>query len=182
MKNKFATFIKGAIILCFSVVSLTAIAQKGEKSVGLRGGFTTRNTTATAGLYFSYRFSEHFRFAPKVDYAFRHKGVDGFSFNFDCESPIALGQPENKVNFYPILGLNYSTITSRTIIETPQNNDQETEQSDDSSQRTGRFGLNTGAGIEYFATPTLRLALEGKCQFVKSNTGGWFTLSIGYVF
>lgn len=152
---------------------------RGQKSVGLRGGFTTRNTTAMAGLYFSYRFSDHFRFAPKVDYAFRHKGIDAFSFNFDTEMPIALDGMVGKVNFYPIAGLNYSTFTSHNPSGDIRNL---SEDSDDASQRTSRFGLNFGAGIEYFATPTLRLAFESKCLLMKQYSGGWFNASIGYVF
>lgn len=152
---------------------------RGQKSVGLRGGFTTRNTTATAGLYFSYRFTEHFRMAPKVEYAFRHHDTDAFSFNFDTEMPVALDGSTGRVNFYPIAGLNYSTFTSHVVAD----NDVEREEaSDDSSQRTNHFGLNIGAGLEYFATPTLRLAFESKCLLMKQYTGGWFNISIGYVF
>lgn len=174
-----------ALVCIFTTASFAnpqqvmAQSHKGQKSVGLRGGFTTRNTTASAGLYFSYRFTEHFRFAPKVDYAFRHNGTDAFSFNFDSEMPITLDGTTGRVNFYPIGGLNYSTFTSRTA-----QNDIMTlsDESDDSSQRSNRFGLNLGAGIEYFATPTLRLAFEGKCTLIKQYTGGWFNISIGYIF
>lgn len=182
MRTNIFKFIFIAFTLFCMALPTSSYAQKGEKSVGLRGGFTTRNTTASAGLYFSYRFSEYFRLSPKVDYAFRHNGVDGFSFNFDCESPIALGNAEKNVNFYPILGLNYSTMTSHTAIAELESKNNNSDITDDSSQRTNRFGLNVGAGIEYFATPTLRLAFESKCLLVKNYTGGWFNISIGYVF
>lgn len=168
----------GALCMAVSVLFIPSagLAQhKGEKSVGLRGGFTTRNTTATAGLYFSYRFSEHFRFAPKMDYAFRHHDTDAFSFDFDAEIPISISSADN-VNFYPIAGLNYSTFSSHF---SPVG--QRTE-SDDTSQRTNEFGLSVGAGLEYFATPTLRLAVEAKGVLVKKYSGGWFTASIGYKF
>lgn len=149
--------------------------HKGEKSVGLRGGFTTRNTTATAGLYFSYRFTEHFRLAPKIDYAFPHHDTDAFSFNIDTEMPIAISGSD-RVNFYPIAGLNYSTF-SYHFRKTAED-----ETSDDNSQRQSNFGLGLGAGLEFFATPTLRLAVEGKGIIIKKYSGGWFNISIGYVF
>ncbi len=161
-----------AIISTFA--SVDASAQKGEKSVGLRAGFTTRNATATAGLYFSYRFSDHFRIAPKIDYAFQHNSTDAFAINFDTEYPIALGA-SRRVNFYPIAGLNFSTYNTHYTVENE-------DESLDSSHRTNHLGINLGAGLEYFATPTLRLALESKCLFVKQYTGGWFSLSIGYRF
>ncbi len=180
MKKHFSSrLLTTFFIAIISLVSASAQSGPHSKSVGLRGGFTTRNTTATAGLYFSYQFTEHFRFAPKVDYAFRHHGTDAFSFNFDTEMPISLDQTTKKVNFYPIAGLNYSTFTNHlTLVDV----DNQTDESDDSSQRINHFGLNLGAGLEYFATPTLRLALEGKCQLIKQFTGGWFNLSIGYMF
>lgn len=161
--------------MMLTALPLCAEAQhKGQKSVGLRAGFTTRNTTATAGLYFSYRFSEHFRLAPKIDYAFPHYQTDAFSFDIDFESPFALSST-GKVNFYPIAGLNYSTFSRHLT-------DAEMEDSDDTSQRSNEFGLSLGAGLEYFATPSLRLAVEGKGVLIKKYSGGWFNLSIGYVF
>lgn len=178
MKNIFrALFI--AFILSASFTQLTAAADnaRGQKSVGLRAGFSSRNTTATAGLYFSYRFTEHFRFSPKMDYAFRHNHVDAFSFNFDAEMPISLSPTTNRVNFYPIAGLNFTTATSHSAAT-----ELNARSSDDSSQRINRFGLNLGAGIEYFASPTLRLALEAKAQILKQQSGAWISASIGYVF
>ncbi len=172
MKQRIISAIVAALSICCLAIPTQVMAQRGEKSVGLRGGFTTRNTTASAGLYFSYRFSQHFRFAPKMDYAFRNNDTDAFSFNFDTEYPIALNSTGN-VNFYPIAGLNYTTFNIHSF---------DPENSIDSSERLNHFGLNVGVGIEYFATPTLRLAFESKCQFVKQNTGGWFNICIGYRF
>lgn len=174
MRLHIRTIILTAIAALFLVTPFDVHAQRGEKSVGLRAGFTTRNTTAAAGLYFSYRFTEHFRFVPKMDYAFRHYGTDAFLFNFDAEMPIALN-PEKTVNFYPIGGLNYSTFsTHKQVIDTAE--------SIDSSERTNHFGLNIGAGIEFFPTQTLRLMLESKCLLMKQNTGGWINIGIGYRF
>lgn len=178
MKKLFSPVIISLVAFLSLSLSANAEGLTGQKSVGLRAGFTSRNTTATAGLYFSYRFTDHFRFAPKVDYAFRHNKVDAFSFNFDAEMPISIGYTPNKVNFYPIAGLNFTTSTSHqasSVMAWP-------ESGDDSSDRNNRFGLNLGAGIEYFATPTLRLAFEAKGQMVKQFSGTWLTATIGYVF
>lgn len=163
------------VVLFLAVTtSVAAVSHKGETSVGLRGGFTTRNTTATAGLYLSYRFTEHFRLSPKLDYAFPHHDIDAFSFDIDCEMPISLSAAD-KVNFYPIAGINYSTYSYH--IEKGEDSS-----SEETSQRRNDFGLSFGAGLEYFATPTLRLAIESKGVVIKRFSGGWFTLSIGYRF
>lgn len=179
MNKIFSAFIV-AIIATLSIgqtCHASDLNNRGQKSVGLRAGFTSRNTTATAGLYFSYRFTDHFRLSPKVDYAFRHDGIDAFSFNLDAEIPISLNPATNRVNFYPIAGFNYTTATSHVATE-----DILSRSADDASQRTNRLGLNLGAGIEFFASPTLRLAFEAKGQIVKQQSGAWLTASIGYVF
>lgn len=164
-----------AVMLFLAITaSAAAISHKGETSVGLRGGYTTRNSTATAGLYLSYRFTEHFRVSPKLDYAFPHHNIDAFSFDIDCEMPISLSAAD-KVNFYPIAGMNYSTYSYH--IEKGEDSSAE-----ETSQRRNDFGLSFGAGLEYFATPTLRLAIESKGVVIKRFSGGWFTLSIGYRF
>lgn len=163
-----------ALLISLFAFPTDVFSQKGQTSVGLRGGFTSRNTTGTAGLYLSYQFTEHFRLAPKVDYAFRHNKIDAFSFNADAESPFAI-DPESKWFVYTILGLNYSTFSTHFQVT-------ENDISDDSSERTNHFGLNIGAGLEYHPTATLRLAFESKCTLVKQNTGAWLTLSIGYLF
>ena len=162
-----------AVFLCSAPANAENI-YKGEKSVGLRGGFTTRNTTATAGLYFSYRFSEHFRISPKLDYAFRHNDIDAFSIDVDAEMPISLSG-SGRTNFYPIAGLNYSSFSRHLSSKHP-------DRSDNSSQRESGLGLSLGAGVEYFATPSLRLALETKGVIIRKYSGGWFNLSIGYIF
>lgn len=174
MNHKILTCLILLLSTICSFASFDAYAQRGEKSVGLRAGFTSRNTTATAGLYFSYRFNRHFRIAPKIDYAFQHNSTDAFAINFDTEYPFALGSA-GRANFYPIAGLNFSTYSTHFTIE----NDDE---SLDSSHRTNHLGINLGAGLEYFATPTLRLAFESKCLLLKQYTGAWLTLSIGYRF
>lgn len=175
MRTKYNLLTVAFLALSSVIMPLESNAGgKGEKSVGLRAGFTTRNTTATAGLYFSYRFSEHFRLAPKIDYAFQHHSIDAFSLDVDAEMPISLSS-SGRVNFYPIAGLNYSTFSHHGLRE-----DRDT--SDDTSQRSNEFGLSVGAGVEYFPTKSLRLAIEGKGKLIKKYSGGWFNVSIGYVF
>lgn len=177
MKRNYIRFITVIIasVICCNPLDAFCDEYRGEKSVGLRGGFTTVNTTATAGLYFSYRFSKYLRFSPKMEYAFRHNSSDAFSFNFDCEMPLSISSTQ-RVNVYPIVGLNYTTISTKYHYMIDEN------RSDDSSDRSNNFGLNVGGGIEFFATPTLRLAFESKCLVIKKNTGGWFSVSVGYRF
>lgn len=172
--------LRTCVISALSIIFLLNMSFAGygqnisKASVGIRGGYTTRNNTATTGLYLSYRFSEHFRLSPKLDYAFPHDKCDGFSINLDTEYPLSLSQT-GRVKLYPIAGLNWSTYTERAdeggILKETKD-----------THRLNQFGINVGAGLEYCPTPTLRMAVEAKGLMIRKNTGGWFSATIGYNF
>lgn len=173
--------LRNIIFVLVSAVSFMtgnmAKASEHEKTAGVTAGYTTRNNTAVAGIYFSYRFAPYYRLQPSIDYYFRHEDVDGFSFNLDSHFPIAIGK-QKRCNFYPMAGFSYSTY-SRFL--SPYNN-MNANTGEDTSRRTNRIGLNAGAGTEWFVTPNMRLAIEAKCRLMKNYTGGVFTASIGYIF
>lgn len=154
-----------------SALTIPTITQAGEKTVGIRAGYNTRATTAVAGVVFQYRFSRYFRLSPNVDYYFRHDGADALSLNANAHFPVASGVGGRLV-FYPLAGLNY----------TSWNYHLDDEINDDASTRVSRLGLNGGAGLEFYATPSLKLSLEAKATFIKQYSSGTFSLSIGYVF
>lgn len=167
-----------AILATISIATIVpdsafAMDHKGEKSVGIRGGYTSKNRSATAGLYFQYSFNKSFRISPNLDYTFRHNGIDAYSINLNCHMPIALRS--ERIRAYPLAGLNY---TSWNQI----NNADSYSSIDDSSTRTSRLGANMGAGIEYYATSTMKLALEAKYLLAKNYSSAIISLSIGYVF
>lgn len=167
MRHKISFF-----VLLTAFFFATPAVWPAEKSVGLKGGYTTIHEAPTAGLYFQYRFSRHFRLTPSIDYYFRHHGVDAFSFSIDAQAPFSIA-PSGKFNVYPLLGLNFTSWNMHNIVS---------EEGDDSTQRKNRMGLNAGAGVEYYVTPTLKLAAEGRYNWIHNYDGGIFTLSIGYVF
>ncbi len=120
-----------------------------------------------AGLYFQYAFSSRFRLAPDVDYSFRNRGQDAFSFNINGHFPLTA--PASRLTAYPLAGLNYTTWNTR-------NN------ADDSRSRTDRLGLNVGAGVDYRVTPTLKLGAEAKFRWAHNYNSGVITVAIGYRF
>lgn len=169
MIKRVLTLIVAAIIL--SAPSCFAI-EKGEKSVGLRGGYTTSNHSGVAGLYFQYAFSSKFRLAPDVSYAFRNSGTDAYSINLNAHVPFAFS--DSRFAFYPIAGLNYTSWNIRGNKDMDENND--------SKSRIDRLGFNFGGGLEYYAKPTMKLAFEAKYRALKDYGSGVFTVSIGYIF
>lgn len=163
MQRKFITF---ATSLAFSLISIVPnSANAREKSVGLRGGYTTRNETGIAGLYFQYRFVDKFRLSANIDYAFSHRNVDAYLFNIDAHVPFTVAP---RFEVYPLAGFTFATFNHHN--------------SDDSSSRLNRFGANVGAGAGFKVTSSLRLGFEAKYQYVKDFSAGVFAVSIGYMF
>ncbi len=159
------------VIVAAMALALPLSATSGEKTVGLRAGYNTRGETAVAGVMFQYRFSDHFRLSPNIDYYFRHNGVDGLSFDVNAHFPLSIAK-NGRFNCYPLAGVNFTSWDYHFIDD---NND-------DISNRETRLGLNVGAGLEYYATPTLKLSFEAKASILKQYSSGTFNLSIGYVF
>lgn len=162
------------VMLIATALSAGAQNEKGQKTFGLQGGYVTRNTSGAAGLEFTYSFSNHFRLAPSIDYIFSHNSTDGLIFNIDYQGPYSLNASKT-VNIFPIAGICYSSWHKKE-----KNVPGDT--SDDVSTRRNRFGINLGAGIEYYATPSLKLSLKGKFNWVKSANTGLFYVGISYVF
>lgn len=162
------------IITAIAIALIFGIAQSacaGEKSIGLRGGYSTRHSTPVAGLVFQYQFSKHFEVSPSIDYFIRNKGADALALNADVHFPFAIA-PASRTGIYPLAGINYTSWNHHIgAIDT-----------DDVSTRLNRLGLNLGGGLRLYATPTLKLSLEAKATILKQCTTGTFTLSIGYVF
>lgn len=164
-----------AVIALAAACGLTAQAQivKGEKSVGPKLGYVSKNQSAVAGLVFQYAFSNHFRLAPELGYVFRHKDMDAFTFDINAHVPF--GFTGEKVAFYPLAGLNYSS-WSRHFKE------EDMMEIKDVSTRTARFGLNLGAGFDLRCSETLKLSFEAKYLLIKGFTTVAVTAGISYVF
>lgn len=163
-----------AVAMVFSAATFAeAQVVKGEKSVGPKLGYVSKNESASAGLFFQYAFSEHFRIAPEIGYTFRHKDMDAFTFDINAHIPF--GFTGEKVAFYPLAGLNYSSWNTHFI-------PQDMIEGDDVSSRTSRFGLNMGAGFELRCSATLKLTLEAKYCLIKDYSSAMIAAGISFVF
>lgn len=149
--------------------SMPLAAAAPRSSTGLRIGYISRNETASAGLYFKYRFNDCFALAPSIDYMFRHRDYDGLMLNVDGH--FLLPFSTDRVEFYPLAGVNFSSWSNYKASE-----------SDDVSKRVSRLGLNVGAGAAMNVTSTLRLGIEAKFTAVKGYSTAGVTFVIGYNF
>ena len=159
-------------IFVMALAPLTASAEgRGDKTVGLRGGYNTHNESAVAGLFFQYRFSEHFRLSPLVEYVFKHRDTDATSINLNAQFPIDFAM--DRWSFYPFAGVNYTNWSRDVVSEATRIRE---------TQRDNKFGLNFGAGLECHVTSTLKLFVEAKYSLVEHHQAGAFMGGIGYLF
>lgn len=164
-----------AVALCLLMAeSVAAQMHKGDKSFGPKLGFVSENTSAYVGLEFQYAFSDYFRIAPEIGAAVRHHTKDALVAGLNFQFPLSLAN--DRVALYPLAGVAFNSWATHlgkgdygTI-------------SDDSTFRKSRFGVNVGAGFEYYIKPSLRLGIEARYTLIKEYSSLYATASIAYVF
>lgn len=163
--KKLTIVIMSAIALIASFTPLQAQAKgdagKGEKTLGLMGGFATYNSGGFMNLYFQYTFIPHIRIAPEIGYVFRNEGKSAFEMSVDMHFPFRIVRG---FHVYPLIGVTFNNWNY----------------SNDGS--ASRVGGNIGAGFDIYMTSYLKLTLQGKYSIMNDTDGGFFGLGIGYVF
>lgn len=138
-----------------------ASAQKGEKTLGIAGGYASYNEAGYADIYFQYTLAPHVRLAPEIGYMFRGEGKSGFEVSADVQFPFRIGRG---INVYPLAGLTYNNWSYKH------------------GGHAARGGLDFGGGFDIYMTSNLKLNVQGKYS-VMNDTGGCFvSMGIGYVF
>lgn len=159
MKN-IRTLITAGIIAISSIVPMQINAQKGEKALGIAGGYASQNNGGYAKLFFQYGFANHFRIAPEIGYVFRNEGESAFIMSVDMHFPFKIVKG---INVYPLAGL---TINNWTW----------------SGENDFRVGANFGAGFDFYLTKNLKLDLQAKYSLMNDYSGGYIGFGIAYVF
>ena len=159
--------IAAVIMAIVALVPTTMNAQRGEKSVGVFGGFNSETESGLAGVYFQYGCNSWLRLSPNMQVVFRKHNLGAFQINGNAHFVLPLGEA---VNVYGIGGVTYQSWRYSEKKDKREDN------------VTNRFGLAAGAGIELYCTKTLKLMAEGKYSFVKKHPSGDVFVGIGYVF
>lgn len=152
---------------------VASAVERGEKSFGPRVGYVSRNSSVMAGLEFEYCFSRHVRLAPDVDIYFRNRDMDALAVNVNVDFPIAMAAGWN---FYPLAGIGFTSWGhhSKSVGENNTTKDVTT--------HTNCFGLNAGAGVEFYAMPSLKVSLEGQYNLMHHYPTATVQAGISYVF
>lgn len=159
---KKTTALAVAIVMALGIICpMQTMAQRGEKTLGIAGGFATYNNGGFVDVYFQYSFANHFRIAPDLGYAFRNEGKSAFLLDVDMHFPFRVAKA---FSVYPLVGFTFNNWSYRY---------------DGSASRAG---ANFGGGIELYLTSNLKLSLQGKYSLMNDTSGGFFDMGIGYVF
>lgn len=150
-----------AAILSLLIPAATANAQKGEKALGVMGGFSTYNNGGFVNLNFQYGIANHVTIAPDLGYSFRNDGKSAFLLDVDVRFPFKV---TNGFSLYPLVGFTFNNWSYQ------------------GGGNASRAGANFGAGFDFYMTSNLKLSLMGKYSVMNDTSGGFFGLGIGYLF
>lgn len=147
--------------LSLSNSTLAASPVKGEKTLGIGGGYATFNHSGYANVYFQYTFVPHVRLSADVGCIFRNEDKSGLAIDVDMHFPFRIVRG---LQVYPLVGLAFNSWNYHY------------------DGRDSRFGGDFGAGFDFYMTDNLKLSLQGKYSWMKDTSGAFVGLGIGYVF
>lgn len=138
-----------------------AVAQRGEKTLGVAGGFSTYNNGGYADIYFQYTFADHFRISPEIGYSFRNDGKSAFLMSVDMHFPFRIARG---LGVYPLVGLTFNNWSYQ------------------GGGNASRAGADFGAGFDIYLTSNFKLTIQGKYSLMNDTSGGFIGMGFGYVF
>jgi len=157
---------KRCIVMLLSAIMLICVAgkaeaQRGEKSLGIMGGFSTYNNGGYVGVDFQYTIVNHVRIAPDLGYSFRNDGKSAFLLDVDFHFPFRIARG---FAVYPLVGFAFNNWSYQ------------------GGGNASRAGANFGGGFDFYLTSNLKLTLQGKYSAMNDTGGGFIGMGIGYVF
>lgn len=166
MKRKLIAILGGVLTVMAMAVPQQAMAfGKGEKSVGVSGGYSSYNEGGYISANFQWEFAEHFRLAPDMGVSFENNHRSGFLLNCDMHFPFKIVRG---IGLYPLVGLTY-------------NSWHYTHPEADPEYRS-TVGANFGAGIDIYFTRFLKMNIQGKYSMMNKCSGAFVGLGFSYVF
>lgn len=163
--NRIKFYVAAAIMGISALIVPTASAiGKGEKSVGINGGFASYNESGYLTASFQYAWADHFRLAPEIGFVFPNNHNTGFVLDADIQFPFRIAKG---FGIYPLAGLAFNNWSHKT----PSGSD-----------NISRFGLNIGAGCDIYLTNSFKLTIEAKYSMMQNTSGVFAGLGFNYLF
>lgn len=177
------------LLMIVSFIALgivTAFAQKGEKAIGINLGYGSEVSNVGLGAKFRYGITDAIRTEASFDYFFKKDGLSMWDINLNAHYLFHLS---DKLNVYPLAGLTYTNWKMAGYDIDLGNfegfgNDwgDYVEDSTDESSKSGKFGVNLGAGIEYGLTSNLSIGFEVKYQLIADFNQAVLGIGVAYKF
>lgn len=169
VKNTIIRMVMAAAMVIVSGTAVSGQVVKGEMEAGGKFGYVSENKSASFTAFYHYSFSPHFRLSPEIGYTFRNNDKEAFTFDVNAHIPFRF--TGEKVAFYPLAGLNFSSWT--THFDHPEYGS--------SSKHRSRFGVNLGAGFELRCSSRIKVLLEAKYCLIKSHSSAQIAAGVSYI-
>ena len=144
------------LLVCATVMSLSASAQAGDKALGAQLVFGSETNNIGLGVKGQYYFTDQLRGEASVDYFFKNKGVSMWDINANVHY---LFDVADKFKVYPLAGLGYTNWSYKLEYDNVTL----------AKGTDGRLAVNLGGGAEYELTKDLSVNAELKYQIVSNN-------------
>ena len=155
------------LLVCATVMSLSASAQAGDKALGAQLVFGSETNNIGLGVKGQYYFTDQLRGEASVDYFFKNKGVSMWDINANVHY---LFDVANKVKVYPLAGLGYTNWSYKLEYDNVTL----------AKGTDGRLAVNLGGGAEYELTKDLSVNAELKYQII--NNYNQLVLGVGVAY
>ena len=157
------------LLVCATVMSLSASAQAGDKALGAQLVFGSETNNIGLGVKGQYYFTDQLRGEASVDYFFKNKGVSMWDINANVHY---LFDVADKFKVYPLAGLGYTNWSYKyefpglPVVEGSD----------------GRLAVNLGGGAEYELTKDLSVNAELKYQIISNYNQLVLGVGVAYKF
>ena len=157
------------LLVCATVMSLSASAQAGDKALGAQLLFGSKTNNIGLGVKGQYYFTDQIRGEASFDYFLKNQGVSMWDINANVHY---LFDVADKFKVYPVAGLGYTNwsykyeYAGHTIAEGSD----------------GRIAINLGGGAEYELTKDLSVNAELKYQIISNYNQLLLGVGVAYKF
>jgi len=159
-----------SLVACLLTLGLgvaNAQVYQGEMAAGAQLTYGTWSSSPGLGVRFQYAPWDHIRGSLEVDGFFKHDHKTCWDVNLNAHYVLNLWQ--ERLRFYPLLGLNYTMTTHKWSERDP-------------ADEENHVGLNVGAGLEYGITDHLNAFFQYRHTIVRVVDQGIFAAGVTYRF
>ena len=172
---------KFLMIAAMMLMSIGAFAQEaGRMAIGANAayGFASNYKTFGLGAKFQYCITDDFRAEASGTYFFKKDYTSAWDANLTIQYLIPISEG---FYVYPLLGPTVFGIKVDVPDQHISYGGYDYDFEGGSASET-RFGVNAGAGIEYFLSDNFKINAEAKYQYTKDSDWPVVSVGVAYVF